>query len=133
MKRLKWLLIIPLMLTPGSPWIMKWIAQRQAKKGLGRPAPDTREVDGDKQFSLRLYYFHAPYCGPCKAMMPMIDKLQQQHPNLIKINVSEHETLAEAFGVSATPVFIVVIDNHVSEVKIGAQRESWLQNKLAGN
>lgn len=131
MNRLKWLLILPLMLIPGSPWFMKWYAQHQAQKNVGRPAPDTSSVDGHNQMPRKLYYFHAPYCSPCQAMMPMIDKLRQDHPNLIKIDVTEHEALAQAFGVSATPVFIVVSDNQVSEVKVGAQRESWIRSKLA--
>ena len=134
MNRLRWLLIIPLMLTPGSPWIMKWLAQRQAKKQLGRRAPDTSAVDGDdNQMARKLYYFHAPYCGPCRAMMPMINALQTEHPNLIKIDVTEHEALAQAFGVSATPVFIVVAENHVQEVKVGAQRKGWILSKLSAN
>ncbi len=131
MKRLKWLLLLPLLLTPGSPWFMKWFAQHQARKKVGRQAPDTTSVDGDNQMSPKLYYFHAPYCSPCQAMMPMIDTLRQDHPNLIKIDVTEHEALAQAFGVSATPVFIVVFDNHVIEAKVGAQRESWIRSKLA--
>lgn len=133
MKRLKLLLILPLMLTPGSPWIMKWLAQRQARKGLGKQVPDTREIDNGTQSPHRLYYFHAPYCGPCQAMMPMIDTLRKDHPNLIKVDVTRHEAIAQAFGVSATPVFIVVDDNLVSEVKVGAQRESWVREKLKAN
>lgn len=130
MKWLKFLVIIPLMLTPGSPWIMKWLAQRQARKKLGRQTPDTSAVDNGDQSARKLYYFHAPFCGPCQAMMPMIDRLQQDFPNLIKIDTTQHEALAQAFGVSATPVFVVVTDNHVTEVKVGAQRESWIRSKL---
>lgn len=132
MKWLKLLLILPLMMIPGSPWIMKWLAQYQSRKKLGRQAPDTREVDGDIQASHKLYYFHAPYCSPCQAMMPMIDSLQQEFSNLIKIDTTRHESLAQAFGVSATPVFMVVDEGRINEVKVGAVREAWIRNRLTG-
>ncbi|MEJ2397276.1 MAG: thioredoxin family protein [Gammaproteobacteria bacterium] len=130
MKWLKLLVIIPLMLTPGSPWIMKWLAQYQSRKKLGRQAPDTSEVDGSTQAAHKLYYFHAPYCSPCQAMMPMIDSLKRDFPNLIKIDITQHESLAQAFGVSATPVFMVVDDGQINEVKVGSVRESWIRQRL---
>lgn len=133
MKWLKLLILLPLMMIPGSPWIMKWLAQYQSRKKLGRQAPDTREVNDGVSESHKLYYFHAPYCSPCQAMMPMIDSLRQEFPNLIKIDVTQHETLAQAFGVSATPVFMVVDDELINEVKVGAVRASWLRERLAGN
>lgn len=133
MKWLKLLLLLPLMMLPGSPWFMKWIAQYQSRKKLGRMAPDTREVDSDTSNSHKLYYFHAPYCSPCQAMMPMIDKLKQEFPNLIKIDITRHEALAQEFGVSATPVFMVVDDGLINEVRVGAAREPWLRSRLSSD
>lgn len=133
MKWLKLLLVLPLMIIPGSPWIMKWLTQYRSRKKLGRKAPDTRGIDNNVQTSHRLYYFHAPYCGPCQNMMPMIDKLTQDFPNLIKIDITRHESLAEAFGVSATPVFMVVDNGFINEIKIGAARERWIRDRLTNS
>jgi len=63
----------------------------------------------------------------------MIDRLKQDFPYLIKIDVTRHEALAQAFGVSATPVFIIVDDGLISEVKVGAVRETWLRNRLTND
>lgn len=133
MKWLKLLIILPLMMIPGSPWIMKWLAQYQSRNKLGRKAPDTLEVDNGISEVHKLYYFHAPYCSPCQAMMPMIDRLKLEFPNLIKIDITQHESLAQSFGVSATPVFMVVDDGLINEVKVGAVRESWVRNRLVAD
>lgn len=111
---------------------MKWFAQYQARKHLGDAAPGTDELDSGNDAPLRLYYFHAPDCGPCQAMMPMIDRLCAEHPNLIKVDVTEHTQLAERFGVSATPTFVVVNNGQVSDIKVGAQRQPWIEHQLTG-
>jgi thioredoxin 1 len=125
-----WLKILLMMITPGSPLIMKWAMQRKASQKIDQAAPDTSSVDGTTDLSQRLYYFHASFCGPCKSMMPMIDELRTQHPNLIKVDIMEHPTLANAFGVTATPFFIVVNDGYIKEIKLGSPGKKWLQNRL---
>jgi thiol-disulfide isomerase/thioredoxin len=119
------------MLTPGSPWIMKWLATHEAAKHLGKPVPDTPALDaGTRPNPTRVYFFHAPYCGPCHEMMPMIDELRAAYPNLIKVDVTDHPDIAQAFGVSATPAFIVIRQNAISEVKMGKRRAEWLKQRL---
>lgn len=128
---MKWIKLILLMITPGAPWIMKWLATREASQYLGKPVPDTSSVDGNSlPSSTRVYYFHAQYCGPCQTMMPMIDALRTEYQNLIKIDVTVHPDLARAFGVSATPAFIVTRNNAVSEVKMGTRNAAWLKQRL---
>lgn len=126
----KWLLVLLMILTPGAPLFMKWVALRKVRKHVGKPVPETADIGGNGLFTERLYYFHAPYCGPCKTMKPMIENLQQEFTNLIDIDVTDKPALAQAFGVTATPTFILVKDNCVSAVKIGAQRESWIRKQF---
>jgi len=128
---MKWIKLILIMMTPGAPWIMKWLATREAAQHLGKPVPDTSMVDGGSPANpTRVYYFHAPYCGPCQTMMPMIDALRTEYPNLIKVDVTDHPAVAQAFGVSATPAFIVIRQNAVSEVKMGTRNIAWLKQRL---
>jgi rhodanese-related sulfurtransferase/glutaredoxin len=49
--------------------------------------------------------FGAPWCPPCKKMEPTIDSLQQKF-KVIKVNVSEQEKLAKAFGIDEMPTII---------------------------
>ena len=41
---MKWLLAVLMILTPGSPWLMKWAAVRKVRQHMGSDAPDTSAV-----------------------------------------------------------------------------------------
>ena len=76
--------------------------KRLASRAVGRQTPDTAAIDGDlAPGTRRVYVFHAPHCGPCRAMMPTVDRIRETHPNLIKVDVSRDSDLARAFGVVA--------------------------------
>ncbi len=109
----------------------QWRILRRAKSCEGKSAPDTSAVDGGVIFARRVYFFHAAHCGPCKAIMPLVDQLRQEYPNLIKVDVAENIELVQSFGIAATPSFIVVCDGVVSEVKLGGVSASWLREKLS--
>lgn len=114
--------------------LSQFLALRRAKRSEGSPAPDTSAVDGPAQGeSRRLYYFFAPHCGPCRAMAPVVDRLRGDHPNLIKINVAESAPLARAFGIAATPSFVLVEDGLIRQVRLGGQSEKQLLSMLQGN
>jgi thioredoxin 1 len=105
--------------------------KRIASRAVGRKAPDTAAIDGDLPAGTRrIYVFHAPHCGPCRAMMPTVDRLRETHPNLIKVDVSLDSGLARAFGVVATPSVAVVDGGTVRAIKVGAQRRDQLLQLL---
>lgn len=109
----------------------QWRTVRQAKRCEGKPVPDTSAVDGGVTADKRVYYFYAAHCGPCKAISPLVDQVRQEFPNLIKVDVAENLELTQAFGIAATPSFIVVSGGVVSEVKLGGVSTSWLRQRLA--
>lgn len=112
--------------------LMQMGAVWQAHKARGRPAPDTSLVDGEAApYPRRLYYFYGRHCGPCKALSPLIERVSQDHPNLVKVDVGHHWELAKRFGVSATPTFMLVEDGLIQKVKLGGMRESRLRALLA--
>lgn len=111
--------------------VMQLGVKRLARRAQGRPAPDTRAVDGDLlPDSLRVYYFYAPHCGPCRKMTPLVDELRASHPELIKIDVSQAPELARGFGVVATPSFAVVAGGVIQRVSLGIQSRSALARML---
>lgn len=108
----------------------QWAALRRARHSEGKPAPDTTAVDDGIDLPHRVYFFHAAHCGPCHAVTPLVDRLRQEYPNLIKVDIADHPELARGFGVAATPSFITVTDGRIGDVRLGARSESWLRAQL---
>ena len=55
--------------------------------------------------------FWAPWCGPCKQLMPMLEQLvaaRQGKVALAKVNIDEHPQLAEAFRVQSVPMVVAM-------------------------
>lgn len=109
----------------------QWRMAGKARDIEGSPAPDTSSVDGELTAPARVYFFHASNCRPCKQMMPLVDELGHDFPNLIKVEISQNIGLARAFRVVGTPSFIAVRDGLVSEVRLGAADPDWLRRHLA--
>lgn len=67
--------------------------------------------------------FFAEWCAPCKAMLPLLEKANEQQPNRIaKLNVDNAPEIAAKFGIRSIPTMIIfqggqVIDKHVGSVK----------------
>lgn len=113
-----------LVLLQGLMWL-------QARRAQGRPAPDTTLVDGKAAADrVRVYYFYATHCGPCRSMMPLVERLRGDHRNLIKLDVSESRELARSFGVAAWAA--ADFKDTLLRCEIGGG--SWLQDgSSAGN
>jgi len=100
-------------------------------RAVGKCAPDTSQIDGEAaKESRRVYYFYSRRCGPCKAISPVVDRVRQDHPNLIKVDVGQHYALVGDFGVRATPTFMLVENGLIQKVKLGGMRESQLRALL---
>ena len=82
--------------------------------------------------------FYADWCGPCKAVSPILDRLSNEFAGKIKIlklNIDENQEVAGNFGIRSIPTFIAFKDGVRLETKVGgmseAQFKSWF-NSLIG-
>jgi thioredoxin len=71
--------------------------------------------------------FYADWCGPCKAIGPLYEQLANQlsRPSRItfcKVNVDEQKEVAQAYGVSAMPTFMIFKNGRVVSTIQGADR-----------
>ncbi len=77
-----------------------------------------------------LLYFWAPQCGMCRGMTPVVDRLQQQHEELVKIDASQHPDIAHELGVMGTPALVVVKQGAIEKVMLGAKSEGAILKLL---
>jgi thioredoxin 1 len=78
--------------------------------------------------------FWAPWCGPCKQMMPSLENLQASNPALVigKVNCDEAQELAQSFGVRAIPTLVLLKKGHVAGTRVGAQTLDQLTKFING-
>jgi thioredoxin len=69
-----------------------------------------------------LYKFYATWCGPCKIMKPVVDKIASEHKlNLVEVDIDQHPELADAYEVRGVPTLVLVEDEKVVARHVGAQ------------
>jgi thioredoxin 1 len=73
--------------------------------------------------------FWAEWCGPCRMVAPVLEKLADQYDGkarIGKVNVDEHSTLASKFGVQSIPTLLLFKEGRVVEQLIGATTQDTL-------
>ena len=67
--------------------------------------------------------FWAPWCGPCRMVVPIIDEIARERSDVKvgKINVDENPELAGQFGVMSIPTLVVMKDGRIVNRSMGAK------------
>lgn len=74
--------------------------------------------------------FWAPWCGPCKALGPILEKLEADYGGafkLVKINSDDEQQLAGAFGIRSIPTVILLKDGRPVDGFMGALPEGQVR------
>ena len=78
--------------------------------------------------------FWAEWCGPCRALSPILQRLQEEHADsirIVKINADENMQSTIAYKALALPVMKVFRDGEVVKTIIGAKPKPALELELA--
>lgn len=67
--------------------------------------------------------FWAPWCGPCRMVVPIVEEIAREHPEykVVKINVDEELELAHQFNVMTIPSLFVMKDGQIVSQSKGAK------------
>ena len=83
--------------------------------------------------------FWAEWCGPCRAIAPVLDELSTElagKVKIVKLNVDENPGIASQYGVRSIPTMILFKGGEAADMKIGAGTPKagltkWLEGHAA--
>ena len=73
--------------------------------------------------------FWAPWCGPCRALGPVIEEVSENHKDIFfgKVNVDEESELASLFRVTSIPLVVKIKDKKVVDSFLGYKDQSFVE------
>jgi thioredoxin len=77
--------------------------------------------------------FWAPWCGPCKALGPVLEAMAKEFAGKIKfakVNVDENSALASKYGIHSIPALFLFKKGQVAESFVGFLQDKELRAKL---
>ena len=77
--------------------------------------------------------FWAPWCGPCKSLGPVLEKLETEYAGrfkLVKINSDDEQQLSQAFGIRSIPTCVLMMDGKPADGFMGALPEGKVREFL---
>ncbi len=80
--------------------------------------------------------FWAEWCGPCRAIGPVIEELSKEYDgrvNIGKVNVDNNPQVSMSYGITSIPAILFVKDGKVVDKLIGSQPKSNFVKKIEAN
>ena len=93
---------------------------------------DTFENEVIRSDRTVLLDFWAPWCGPCRAVSPILDEIARERPDVkvCKVNVDEEMELAKQYRIFSIPTLIVMRDGQADNKMVGARTKDQLLSVL---
>ncbi len=80
--------------------------------------------------------YWAEWCGPCKAVAPVLDEVAREYSGKLKIaklNVDENQEIPKKYGIRGIPTLMLFKNGNIEATKVGALSKSQLTAFLDSN
>lgn len=77
--------------------------------------------------------FWAPWCGPCRALSPIIHEVADENigkAKVVKVNIDEEPELAEKYGVMSIPTLLLVKNGKVVTASVGMKPKNQVEQMI---
>ena len=91
------------------------------------------DLDRAIQQGVTLVDFNAPWCGPCRALEPILvalDERYQGRAHIARMNIDENSDVAMHMGIQSIPTLVVFKDGHEVNRLVGLQKAETLKRLL---
>lgn len=93
-----------------------------------------KEVIEPSKKALVVVDFYADWCGPCKMIGPIMEKLAEEYKvKLVKVNIDKEQKLAEEFGVMSIPTVAFFKDGEPKDFFVGGYPENKIKEFFEKN
>ncbi|OGA04691.1 MAG: thioredoxin [Betaproteobacteria bacterium RIFCSPLOWO2_02_FULL_62_17] len=97
---------------------------------------DSFESDVLKSAVPVLVDYWAEWCGPCKAIAPLLEEVAREYNGKItvaKVNVDENQQIPQKYGIRGIPTLMLFKGGNIEATKVGALSKSQLSAFLDSN
>ncbi|MDC9714222.1 MAG: thioredoxin TrxA [Gammaproteobacteria bacterium] len=97
---------------------------------------DSFESDVVNSSQVVLVDFWAPWCGPCKALAPVLDEIADEYDGKVtvaKINIDENDQTPPKYGIRGIPTVLLFKNGAVEATKMGALSKAELSAFVDSN
>ena len=99
--------------------------------------PDTLEANASNIDEIRngtsVVDFTATWCGPCKVLGPVVDKLATEFKDKVKVaklDIDQNPDIAQAYGVMGVPTLVFFKGGEIVDQHVGLLNEDALRKKM---